>query len=129
MHSPLEIRQKNAILSCLSHVLISTWPRKTEALIMLFCSQALCYLLLSYMQRNATTPNIVWPTMLGVLYKRMQQLATMLVPAVHCEKVTTHKTLETMCVSLTMLGELCKRIQHCCTTPRCSQNKRNVRSC
>ena len=48
------------------------------------------------MQRNATTPNIVWPTMLGVLYKRMQQLPTMFVPAVQGVKVTTHKTLETM---------------------------------
>ena len=35
--------------------------------------------------------------MLGVLYKRMQQLPTMLVPAVQGGKVTTHKTLETMC--------------------------------
>ena len=35
--------------------------------------------------------------MLGVLYKRMQQLATMFVPAVQGGKVTTHKTLETMC--------------------------------
>ena len=34
--------------------------------------------------------------MLGVLYKRMQQLPTMFVPAVQGGKVTTHKTLETM---------------------------------
>ena len=29
----------------------------------------------------------------------------------------------------TMLGKLCKRIQHCCTTLRRSRNKRNVGSC
>ena len=28
-----------------------------------------------------------------------------------------------------MLEELCKRIQHCCATPRRSRNKRNVGSC
>ena len=31
-----------------------------------------------------------------VVYKRMQHLPTMLVPAVHCGKDVTHKTLETM---------------------------------
>ena len=51
-----------------------------------------------------TTPNIGEPTMLGVLasvlavvYKRMKELPTMLGPAVHRGKDTTHKTLETMC--------------------------------
>ena len=50
--------------------------------------------------QNATTPNIVAPTVLGVLAcvlavvcKRMQQLPTMLGPAVHREKDTTHKSL------------------------------------
>ena len=59
---------------------------------------------LSYVQTDATTPNIVGPTMLGVVAsvlavvcKRMQQLPTILGPAVHRGKDTTHKTLETMC--------------------------------
>jgi len=64
----------------------------------------------------------------------MQQLPTMLGPAVHCGKDTTHKTLETMCNARawprqTMLEELCKRIQHCCSTVQRSRNKRNVGSC
>ena len=53
---------------------------------------------------DATNPNIVGPTMLGVVasvlavvYKRMQQLPTMLGHAVYRGKDTTHKTLETMC--------------------------------
>ena len=56
------------------------------------------------MQTDATTPNIVGPTMLrvvasvlAVVCKRMQQLLTILGPAVHRGKDTTHKTLETMC--------------------------------
>ena len=51
-------------------------------------------------QTDATTPNIVAPTMLGVVAcvlavvcKRMQQLPTMLGPAVHRGKDTTHKSL------------------------------------
>ena len=59
---------------------------------------------LRYLQTEATTPNIVGPTMLGVVAsvlavvcKRMQQLPTILGPAVHRGKDTTHKTLETMC--------------------------------
>ena len=47
-----------------------------------------------------TSPNIVAPTMLGVVArvlavvcKRMQQLPTMLGPAVHSVKDTTHKSL------------------------------------
>ena len=61
------------------------------------------YLLLkrkSYVQTDAATPNIVGPTtlrvvasVLVVLCKRMQQLPTMLGPAVHCGKDTT----QTMC--------------------------------
>ena len=49
---------------------------------------------------DATTPNIVAPTMLGVaayvlavVGKCMQQLPTMLGPAVHRGKDTTHKSL------------------------------------
>ena len=55
------------------------------------------------MQTGATTPNIVAPTMLGVVAcvlavvcKRMQQLPTMLGPAVHRGKDTTHKSLQIM---------------------------------
>ena len=65
------------------------------------------YLLLkrkSFVQTDATTPNIVGPTMLGVVAsvlvvvgKGMQQLPAMLGPAVHCGMDTTQKTLETMC--------------------------------
>ena len=36
-------------------------------------------------------------SVLAVVCKRMQQLPTMLGPAVHRGKDTTHKTLETMC--------------------------------
>ena len=50
---------------------------------------------------DATNPNIVGPTKLGVVasvlavvYKRMQQLPTMLGHAVYHGKDTTHKTLE-----------------------------------
>ena len=55
------------------------------------------------MQTRATTPNIVAPTMLGVVAcvlavvcKRMQQLPTSLGPAVHRGKNTTHKSLKSM---------------------------------
>ena len=51
-------------------------------------------------QKDATTPNIVAPTMLGVVAcmlavvcKRIQQLPTMLGPAVHRGKDITHKSL------------------------------------
>ena len=49
-------------------------------------------------QTGATTPNIVAPTMLGVVgcvlaVVRMQQLPTSLGPAVHRGKNTTHKSL------------------------------------
>ena len=54
-------------------------------------------------QTDATTPNNVAPTMLevvacvlAVVCKRMQQLPTMLGPAVHRGKVTSHKFLKTM---------------------------------
>ena len=49
---------------------------------------------MSYVQTDATTPNIVAPTMLGVVgcvlavvCKRMQQLPTMLGPAVHVGRI------------------------------------------
>ena len=95
---------------------------------------------LRYVQTDATTPNIVGPTMLGVVAsvlavvcKRMQQLPTILGPAVHRGKDTTHKTLETVScafVAPTMLEELqlYKRIQHCCATLQRSRYKRNVGS-
>ena len=56
--------------------------------------------------KRTQTPNMVEPTMLEVvtsvlivLCKRMQQLLTMLGPAVHHGKDTTHKTLETICIA------------------------------
>ena len=59
-----------------------------------------CSRCLSCMQTDATTSNIVAPTMLGVVVcvlavvcKRMQQLPTMLGSAVHRGKDTTHKSL------------------------------------
>ena len=55
---------------------------------------------LGCVQTGATTPNIVPPTMLGVVgcvlavgCKRMQQLPTSLGPAVHRGKNKTHKSL------------------------------------
>ena len=54
---------------------------------------------LGCVQTGATTPSIVAPTMLGVVAcvlvvcKRMQQLQTMLGPAVHRGKNTSHKSL------------------------------------
>ena len=57
-------------------------------------------IILGCVQTDATTPNIVAPTILGVvacvlavMCKRMQQLPTMLGPAVHRGKDTTHKSL------------------------------------
>ena len=67
------------------------------------------FVTLGCVQTDAITPNIVAPTILevvacvlAVVCKRMQQLPTMLGPAV---------------------------IQHCCATLRRSRNKRNVGSC
>ena len=62
---------------------------------------------------------------------RMQQLPSMLVPALHRGKDTTHKTLKTMCnlrawPQQLMLEEVCKRIQHCCATLRRSQKKKEM---
>ena len=57
--------------------------------------------ILSYVQMDATTPKIVGPTMsedvafvlvMVMVYKRMQQLPTMLGPAVYHGKDTTHET-------------------------------------
>ena len=55
---------------------------------------------LGCVQTGATTPNIVAPTMLGVvacvlavMCKRMQQLPTLLGPTVHRGKDTTHESL------------------------------------
>ena len=56
--------------------------------------------MLGCVQKDATTSNIFAPAMLGVVAsvlamvcKRMQQLPTMLGPAVHRGKDTTHKSL------------------------------------
>ena len=63
------------------------------------------YYNLGCVQTDATTPNIVAPTMLGVVAcvsavvcKRMQQLPKSLGPAVHRGKNTTHKSLCNPCV-------------------------------
>ena len=61
---------------------------------------------------------------------RMQQLPTMLGPAVHHGKDTIFVIhVLCACVVPTMLEELCKWIQHCYATLRRSRNKRNVGSC
>ena len=59
-------------------------------------------ILLCYVQTKATTPNIVGPTMLGVVasvlavvYKQTQRLPTIWGPAVHRGEDTTNTTLET----------------------------------
>ena len=59
------------------------------------------------MQTDATTPNIVAPTMSGVVacvlavvYKLMQQLPTMLGPAVHRGKDTSHKSCKPCVISV-----------------------------
>ena len=85
MHSPLEIFPKKCrfklVESCFDHYMAKkNWNSNNVVL-----QSSTVLALLNNMQRNATTPNIVWPTMLEVL-----------VPSVHCGKVTTHKTLETM---------------------------------
>ena len=102
--------------------------------------------ILSYVQKDATTPNIVGPTMsedvvfvLVMVCKRMQQLPTIFGPAVHLGKDTTHETfLNILILSWGVrdpnnvgraVQTLCKRIQHCCATSRRSRNKRNVGSC
>ena len=63
------------------------------------------YYNLGCVQTDATTPNIIAPTMLGVVAcvsavvcKRMQQLPKSLGPAVHRGKNTTHKSFCNPCV-------------------------------
>ena len=79
-------------------------------------------LVLSYVQTNATTPNILWSTLLGVVAselavvcKWVQQLPTIRGPAVHCGK-TTLKTLRPCVLRVrdpnNVLRVVCKRIQH-----------------
>ena len=60
----------------------------------------------SYMQTDATTSNIAGPIMLGVVAsvlalfcKWVQQLPTILGPAVHRGKDTNRKTLVTICIA------------------------------
>ena len=68
--------------------------------------------ILSYVQKDATTPNIVGSTMsedvafvLVMVCKRMQQLPTIFGPAVHCGKDTTHETfLNTLILSWRVRG-------------------------
>ena len=66
----------------------------------ILCSSHLNGYTIGFVQTDATTPNIIVPTMLevvasmlAVVCKRMQQLPTMLGPAVHRGKDTTHKSL------------------------------------
>ena len=66
----------------------------------ILCSSHLNGYTIGFVQTDATTPNIIVPTMVGivafvlaVVCKRMQQLSTMLGPAVHRGKDTTHKSL------------------------------------
>ena len=66
----------------------------------ILCSSHLNGYTIGFVQKDATTPNIIVPTMVGivafvlaVVCKRMQQLSTMLGPAVHRGKDTTHKSL------------------------------------
>ena len=85
-------------------------------------------------KRTGSTMFGVVASVLAVECTRMQQLPTILGPAVHRGKDTTHKTLKTMCnlrawLQQLMLKEVCKRIQHCCATLRRSQSKRNLGSC
>ena len=89
-----------------------------------------CYVrVCSDLQTDARNPNIVGPTMLGVVAsvlavvcKRMQEIPILLGPSVHDGKDTTHKTLKTMCNAPAWpqqcWKELGKRIQPCyaCTS-------------
>ena len=68
--------------------------------------------ILSYVQKDATTPNIVGPTLLEdvvfvlvMVCTRMQQLPTIFGPAVHRGKDTTHETfLNTLILSWRVRG-------------------------
>ena len=80
-------------------------------------------------KRTGSTMLGVVASVLAVECTRMQQLPTMLGPAVHRGKDTTHKTLKTMCnlrawPQQLMLEEVCKRIQHCCATLRRSHTQK-----
>ena len=96
--------------------------------------------LLGCLQTGATTPNIVAPTMLGVvacvlavMCKRMQQLATSLGPAVHRGKNTAHRSLWSMpneCAWPLQCWKNCANGSNIVALRFVrSQNKRNVGSC
>ena len=96
--------------------------------------------ILSYVQTDATTLNIVGPTIVGVVTsvlavvcKRMQQLPTMLEHAVHLGKDSTHKNMETMCNVLAWPQQCLKSCANgykiCCAPLRWSRNKRSEGSC
>ena len=84
---------------------VSLWTlwNKFQEIFVPFSSRSNFFsILLCYVQTKATTPNIVGPTMLGVVasvlavvYKQTQRLPTMLGPAVHRGEDTTNTTLET----------------------------------
>ena len=70
--------------SCLGHYMAK---KNQNSNVVLQSSTVLAFVKLQANERNNSQ----------VVYKRMQHLPTMLVPAVHCGKDVTHKTLETMC--------------------------------
>ena len=90
-------------------------------------------------QTDATTSNIVAPTMLGVVgacWKwcangcnnsqqcwDLQWIVGRIQPISHCKPCVMRVR------GPNNVAELCKRIQHCCATLRRSWNKRNVGSC
>ena len=87
-------RDKSVPCTCPVVMVTVRAPRTQEPFPCIFFSDSL---------RLRATPNIVAPTILevvacvlAVVCKRIQQLSTMLGPAVHCEKDTTHKSLYTM---------------------------------
>ena len=84
-------RDKSVPCTCPVVMVTVRAPRTQQPFPCIFFSDSL---------RLRATPNIVAPTILevvacvlAVVCKRMQQLPTMLGPAVHCGKDTTHKSL------------------------------------
>ena len=92
-------------LVSLTPLLTQVWPNYGTQIGTLCSGTDSHWQRLSYLQKNETTPNIVGPTklwvvafVLAVVCKRMQQLPTLLGPAVHRrEKDTDHKTSMRVC--------------------------------
>ena len=68
-------------------------------------------LVLSYVQTDATAPNIVWSTMWAVVCNWVQQLSTIRGPVVHCGKDTTHKTLRPCLIHVRGANNVLKVVQ------------------